>query len=759
MKPHRSQSLLIVALLAVTFAPATLAQTAKPSTPPTPAKNSQKSAVKTEKAATSHAEPWKKIPIPPLPAFKPAQPTRIQLANGMVIFLQEDHELPLVGLTTTIRGGSRMEPPEKVGLVDMYGQVWRTGGTTKRTGDDMDDFLEARAAKLETGGGGTSTSISFNCLKQDFNDVFAMYMELLQDPAFRENKLKLSKDQMRTGISRRNDESDSIAGRESAQLAYGKESPYAREPEYATVDAVTREDLVNWHKKYTNAGNIILGVVGDFDSKHMEARLRQAFESWPKTERTQLPTPAPKPSKPGYYVVNKEDVNQSEIRIVGLGIERSNPDYFAVTVMNEIFGGGFSSRLFTNLRTKRGLAYSVGGGVGSGWDHAGMTELSMGTKSATTVEGVQGLFSEVDDLLKSPATPAELSRAKDSILNGFIFNFDTPAEVLRERMTYEFFGYPLDFLERYRAGIEKVTIADVQRVAPKYMQKNQLTTLIVGNATDFEPALSKLGAVIPVDITIPEPGGNPSTGGSDAANTTGGNAAPTAAPKASNPEGKALIAKVVQFLGGKEKLQSVKAIRQTLTSVRKTPQGEMPIAVDQTIVYPDRVVAVANLMGMELRNVVTPSASFMVTPQGVRDMTGSGKDEAQRTVLRDLLNIAKHADDPAFVFAADGTERAGDITADVMNISGGNMQIRWLIDPKTGAVLESSGQVLGQSGPVQRTTKYSDWKPVDGLNLYYQRTVFEGGENVATDTVKEWTINPQVDEKLFERPAEAPKSQ
>ena len=174
------------------------------------------------------------------------------------------------------------EPASKVGLVGLYGDVWRTGGTKTKTGDQMDDFLEARAAKIETGDGGDSTSISLNCLKGDFDAVFEMYLDLLHNPEFRADKLELAKEQVYTGIARRNDDVSSIVGRESAALAYGKDNPFAREEEFATVAAVQREDLVNWHQQYVYPNNIILGISGDFDPNAMEATLRKAFDSWPK---------------------------------------------------------------------------------------------------------------------------------------------------------------------------------------------------------------------------------------------------------------------------------------------------------------------------------------------------------------------------------------------------------------------------------------------------------------------------------------------
>jgi zinc protease len=452
---------------------------------------------------------WQQIPVPPLPAFHPQEPKRIELPNGMVIFLQEDHELPLIDGVMRIRGGSRREPADKAGLVDIYGEVWRTGGTKAQTGDQLDDYLEIRAARVETGGGGDSTSMGWSCLKGDFDDVFKVVMDLLQNPAFRDDKLDLAQHEAFDGISRRNDDVGGIAARESAKLAYGPQSPYARVPEYKTIAAITRGDLVNWYQTYVHPNNIILGVVGDFDSSAMEAKLRAAFGAWPKGPAFKKEDVPIQPAKPGYYLVPKTDVNQSAVRMVAPGTRRDDPDYFAIEVFNEAFGGGFSSRLFRDLRTGKGLAYSVGGGVGTAFDHPGVLRLSIGTKSQSTVEAIQGLYQEVDDLASKPISDDEIKRAKDSILNSFVFNFDSPDKVLHERMAYEYYGYPADFLERYRTGIEKVQPADVKRVAAKYMHKDKLAVLVVGNTEEFDKPLSSLGPVTTVDISIPPPPGEP----------------------------------------------------------------------------------------------------------------------------------------------------------------------------------------------------------------------------------------------------------
>ena len=213
----------------------------------------------------------------------------------------------------------------------------------------------------------------------------------------------------------------------------------------------------------------------------------------------------PEPAKPGYYQVDKTDVNQSNIQMVALGITRDNPDYFAVSVFNEAFGGGFSSRLFGDIRTTKGLAYAVGGGVGSGWDHPGILRLMMSTKSKTTIESIQALDEEIADLAKRPLDDEEIKRAKDAILNSFVFRFDSPAKVLQEKMAYEFYGYPLNFLENFQREIEKIRKEDVARVAGKYIHREQMAVLVVGKVSEFDKPLSTLGTVNKLEIAIPPP--------------------------------------------------------------------------------------------------------------------------------------------------------------------------------------------------------------------------------------------------------------
>jgi zinc protease len=719
------------------------AQTGKPDATKTPSAET-KAPAKAPSAQSGQdiaATDLKAIKKPPLPAFHPQQPTRFQLDNGMVIFLQEDHELPLINGIAYIRGGSKEEPADKVGMVSIYGSAWRTGGTKTKTGDQLDDMLEARAARVETSGGNVSTTLRLSCLKGDFDTVLDVFNDVLRNPEFRQEKIDLAKDGIRAGIARRNDNLGQIAGREANKLGYGPNSPYARVAEYATVNAVTRQDLLDWHAKHVYPNNIILGITGDFDSKDMEARLRKMFDGWAKGPADAPPQVAVSAPNPGMYFVEKEDVNQSEIRMVAPGLRRDDPDFYAAEVMNQIFGGSFASRLFSNLRTKAGLAYSVSGAIEAPFDHPGLTRVSIGTKSGTTAQAVEGLYKEIDDMRNNPVTAVELQRGKDAILNSFVFEFDSKEKVMNERMIYELYGYPADFLERYQKGVEGVTAADVDRVAKKYLIKDKFAVLVVGKSADFDKQLDTFGKVTKIDITIPQPG---SKSGAEAS---------AAAPANSNPEGKALVAKVMEAAGGADKLGGVKAVRVKSTLLLKA-QG-MSLETEATEVPPDKMHMKMNTPGGELTMVYSPQESFMAMgPMGVRPMPSSQRENSADQLRSETWTVAKHLNDPQYIFSAQGTEKIGDVQAAVLDIYfGGRQLVRWYVDPASGRVVREQSQVTGQTGPETRVVDHSEWKTVDGITVPFHEELSVNGKPQATITISSYEFNPTVDPKIFEKPA------
>lgn len=454
--------------------------------------------------AVAQVKNYREIQYPTLPEFKIPKPTVFTLNNGMQVFLMEDHELPLIRINARIRTGANYEPADKAGLASLMGAVQRTGGAADMTGDQIDDFLAARAASIETSMGGDAGFASMDCLKPDFDDVFKVFNDVLRSPKFTQDKLDIAKVTENTMIARRNDDVGGITSREITRLVYGPDSPLARNTEYATIKSVTRDDLIAWHKKYYQPNSVFLGVVGDFEPAAMKKNIEAVFEGWSKgPDFAKPPVAYRKDPAPGLYFIEKSDVNQVNLAFGHMGIKTGNPDYFAVQVMNEVLGGGFASRLFSNVRSQKGLAYSVYGRLGAEYSAPGMFEAGLQTKSANLTKAIDAMKKEIAGIIDRPATDDELKRAKDSILNSFVFNYDSKSKILAQQMTYAYYGFPADFLEKYRANIEKVDVGDVARVAKKYIHPDQLAILVVGKSSEFDQPLANLDKVTPVDIAIP----------------------------------------------------------------------------------------------------------------------------------------------------------------------------------------------------------------------------------------------------------------
>ncbi len=459
--------------------------------------------------APAQVEDYRDIEYPELAEFEIPRPEIYDLPNGMKVFLMEDHELPLIQVIVRVRTGGAWEPAEKTGLAGLTGSVQRTGGIggpRAMSGDELDDFLEARAASVETSIGQNVGFASMDVLKDDFDEVFQVFHDVLRYPAFAEDKLEVAKAQARSAVARRNDDVTSITAREFSRLVYGTDSPLSRLTEYATLDAVSRDDLVAWHGAHYHPNNMYLGVVGDFDSAAMKEKIAAVFGGWPAGPAfDREPVEFESERTPGVYFIEKTDVTQANIRLGHLGIRLQNPDFFAVQVLNEILGGSFASRLVKSVRKEKGLAYSVRGTIGSGLVYPGVAGFGLQTKSESMGQAIDAVLEVLEGMKTDAATDEEMERAKGSILNSFIFNYASKGQVLSQQMLYSFYGLPLDWLENYRRQIEAVTNDDVSRVAAAHLYPDKLKILVVGRAEEFDRPVESFGPVEVVDIAIPDP--------------------------------------------------------------------------------------------------------------------------------------------------------------------------------------------------------------------------------------------------------------
>ena len=374
---------------------------------------------------------YTELEFPSLPEVSYPEYVRYQLDNGMVVYLVEDRDLPLINGSAVIRTGTRFEPTDKVGLAKLTGSLMRDGGTKNHTAEELSLILEQDAASIETGINKTSGTASFSTLTEDLDEVLNLFAEVLQQPVFDPRRLQLAKNQQKGAIARRNDDPQDIADREFNKLIYGAASPYARTIEYETLDNINREDVVAFYQQYVRPENIILGLVGDFETEEMQAKIEQIFGNWQVTTPSpSLEIPAATPeNKSGVYVIDRPNLTQSSVLIGHIGDTLDNPDYPALSVVNGLLNG-FSGRLFNEVRSRQGLAYTVYGVWNPNYDYLGKFTAGGQTQTESTVPFIKSVLAEIRNLQTSPISEEELASAKESILNSFVFNFQNPSQTL-----------------------------------------------------------------------------------------------------------------------------------------------------------------------------------------------------------------------------------------------------------------------------------------------------------------------------------------
>lgn len=676
---------------------------------------------------------YKDLKYPTLPPIKVPEPESVTLPNGMKVFLLEDHELPLVRGFALIRTGNLFDPTNKHGLAELTGDVLRAGGTKDKSGDQIDQQLENIAASVESQIEESYGTLSFSCLKENTDQVMGVFKDLLTAPEFREDKLDLAKTQIRSAISRRNDDPNGIVSREFASAIYGKTTPYGWDINYADVDNIQRQDLINFYKRYYFPANIRLAIYGDFNSTEIKGKLTKLFADWTVTQPP-VPKFPPVEAKPrhGVLLAAKPDVTQTFFEMGHVGGMLSDKDYPALEVASNILGGGFSSRLFQRIRTKLGYAYNIGSGWQASYDHPGLFQISGSTQSAHTVDTLRAAREELEKMREAPVTDQELQTAKDTILNGFVFNFDRPSKTLNRLMVYEYFGYPKDFVFQYQKAIAAVTKADVLRVAKEHFRPQDITIVAVGNPQEFKTPLSELGMKVePIDLTIPEP-----------------KKSGTKTDAASLQQGAQLLQKVQQAAGGPDRLAAIKDIRYIADVSIQTPGGAA-MKVKQT----DSYVAPAVLrQDLELpfgkQSVYSNgSTGWIAGPQGLQALPPPVLKQIQGEIFRKLFRLALSDRDEGRTVSY-----AGDGMLEIADKSGESARLQ--VDEKTGLPLKVMYLGAAMGGPPQEVEEvFSDWRDVGGIKMPFKWTILQGGKKFGDVTVQEYKINSGLtDQELSKKP-------
>jgi zinc protease len=660
---------------------------------------------------------YKDLKFPPLKEIQIPKIDENTLPNGMKVYLLENHELPLVRGTALVRTGNLFDPADKVGLASITGELIRSGGTAAKTGDQIDEQMENIAASVESSIDESFGRVSFSTLKERTDEVLGIFHDVISGPAFRDDKIELVKSQLRSGISRRNDNAEGISQREFTDLVYGPKTPYGWQIEYATLDNIKRDDIVAFYKRYYFPGNIILAIQGDFSTAEMKAKIQSLFGTWNYQQPPVPPFPKVQSNpKPGIYLATKTDVTQTNFTVGQLGGTLKDKDYPALEVMGDILGGGFQSRLFMRIRTQLGYAYGVSAAWGAGYDHPGLFEIEGSTKSASTVDTLKEIDKEVQRIRTTEVTAEELESAKQTVVNGFVFNFDTPAKTLNRLLTYRYYGYPDDFIFQYQKAVEGVTRADVLRVAKEYIDPAKFVIVATGNPKDFGTPLSALGQPVSnIDLTIPEP-----------------KKATSAVDPGSMARGKALLAKARDAMGGADKISAVKDITQAGTVQLDQTAGGMKATQTSQWIAPTYYREEDILPFGKIITYSDGKTGWMSTPQGVVPLPDAQMKQITLEIFRSWPTLMMSDRDPDRVV---NEASAGKV--EISDQAGHSVLLSF--NTQTGLPESEIYAEPGAPGEVQEA--YADWQEVDGVKFPRKITLIRDAHHFADLTVSSEAVN------------------
>ncbi len=444
------------------------------------------------------------LEYPDLPELESPDVTTFELDNGIKFYLLEDDELPLIDVNVRVRSGSFMVPDDKTGLHTIMASLMREGGSENYPAGELDELLESRGAQIETSMGTTSGSARMNVLDDDFEEILPAFIDVLENPAFPYNRLAQIMQQQQSQIARRNDSQQQVTNREFRRLIYGENSVQGRMTEYETLDNIERDDLFDLHEQAYVSENLKIGVTGDFEEDEMKAKLEEAFSDFRSGDPVEIDFPGTDYEyESTVNLIDKPDVNQSDILMGHIGGRRDNPDYAALQMMNQILSGGFSGRLFRIVRSDMGLAYSVYGTYGSNAFYDGVFNAGVRTASENTSEAIEAVKEQIERLQDEDVSQEELDDTRERIMNRLVFRFETKSSTLSEMMSNDYRGLPRDAFDQYIEELQEVTPEDIKRVANEYLKPDQMHILVVGNADEIGDQLDQFGEVNEIDISIP----------------------------------------------------------------------------------------------------------------------------------------------------------------------------------------------------------------------------------------------------------------
>jgi zinc protease len=675
------------------------------------------------------------------------------LANGLQVIAVSHHEQPAVSLRLIVRAGAAQDPDNRPGVAALAATLLDQG-TTTRSAEQIANAIDSIGGAMGTGAGSDLSFIQAIVMKDSLGVGLDLVSDLAQHPAFAKEEIERQRQQSLSGMRVSYDDPEFLANAVFDRLVYGVH-PYGR-PQSGTPEALaalTRDDLLAFHKKWFGANNAILAIVGDVTPEEAFAGAERAFGGWARATADAVKPVDPPPPTRRVVVIDKPGAVQTEIRVGNIAIPRKSDDFMAMDLAAKVLGGEGANRLHRVLRSERGLTYGASADFNA-LKQTGDIVAQTNTRSETTGETLRLMIDEVWKLLRDPVGNRELEGAQEYLTGSFPLTIETPSQIALQILNAVFFGLNLNDLQTYRERVNAVTVDDVQRVARHYLHPDKLTIVLVGDASAFVKQLPGAGfdkfEVIPasdLDLAAADLRRRP-TAARGGVQPVSYMVPPVMKDEAIAADGaRALLDKAIAAKGGLSKLQGIRTVRTEGTMTAQSAAGRVPFAVVSSIEYPDRYRVDADMPGGKVAQVYADGRYWIQDARGVSEIPPDARGPIQSSVQRDVVRV--------LLKAAAGHLTVRDVDSDdpalgALEISGEGMSPLTLLINRDNGLIEKARYLANPDGRGEEA--YSDYRNVNGIQVPFHTLVRRAGAAPIERDVKSIHFNVPLPAGLFVKP-------
>ena len=676
------------------------------------------------------------------------------LTNGLQVIAVSHHEQPAVSLRLLVRAGAAQDPDDKPGVAALLASLLDQG-TTSRSAEQIANSIDSIGGALGTGAGTDLSFVNAIVMKDSLNFGLDLVSDIAQHPAFAGEEIERQRQQSLSGMRVSYEDPEFLANVVFDRLVYGQH-PYGRpqngSPE--TLTALTRDDLVAFHRKWFGANNAILAIVGDVSPEEAFAGAERAFGKWAQvTVQSGKPADPPPPAR-RVVVIDKPGAVQTEIRVGNIGIPRKSDDFMALDLAAKVLGGEGANRLHRVLRSERGLTYGAEADFNA-LKQSGDIVAKTNTRSETTGETLRLMVDEVWKLLRDRVGDRELEGAQEYLTGSFPLTIETPSQIALQILNAVFFGLDMNDLQTYRERVSAVTVEDVQRVARNYLHPDRLTIVLVGDAAAFTKQLPGAGFdkfdVIPaadLDLSSTDLRRKPANvqrGGLQPVSYT----VPVNGASQRGDEAKALLNKAISAKGGLAKLQGIKTVRAEGTMTTATAGKPVAFKVVQYVQYPDRFRTDAEMPGGQVTQVFADGKFWVRDMEGAKELDAERSEPVRAIAARDMVRLLVRAAAGELVARSVDTDTEDQLIA-AIEISGPGISPVTLVINRDNGLIEQMRYVTPIEGRCVET--FSDYRNVSGIQVPFHTVVRRGPLPPVERDVTTIRFNAPLDAALFVKP-------